>query len=143
MGLTKISLDTNILLYFFEDPGPRGARATRIVSALSARGDFLLVSTLTIGELLVKPLKHGDLALASLYRNFAHSPGVRLLGFDEAASERFARIRQDRQIKPPDAVLLATAATEGCDLFITNDFRLAGKVVPGIKFIVSMDNAPI
>ena len=143
MGLTKVSLDTNILLYFFEDSGPRGARATQIVSALSARGDFLIISTLTLGELLVKPLKFGDHALASLYRNFVHSQGVRLLGFDEAASERFARIRQDKQIKQPDAVLLATAASEGCDLFITNDLRLAGKVVPGIKFIVSMANAPI
>jgi predicted nucleic acid-binding protein len=65
------------------------------------------------------------------------------LDFNEAASELFARIRQDRQIKPPDAILLATAGSEECDLFITNDDRLVGKIVPGIKFIVSMDRAPL
>jgi predicted nucleic acid-binding protein len=143
MGLTKVSLDTNILLYFFEDTGPRGAMATQILSALSARGDFLIVSTLTLGELLVKPLKAGDHALANLYRSFVHGPEVRLLEFNEASSELFARIRQDRQIKPPDAILLATAGSEGCDLFITNDDRLVGKIVPGIKFIVSMERAPL
>jgi predicted nucleic acid-binding protein len=143
MGLTKVSLDTNILLYFFEDPGARGVRAAQILSALSSRGDFLIVSTLTLGELLVKPIKFGDHALATRYRNFVHGPEVRFLDFDEAASELFARIRQDRQIKPPDAVLLATAGSEGCDLFVTNDNRLVGKVVPGIKFIVSMDRAPL
>jgi predicted nucleic acid-binding protein len=142
MGLTKVSLDTNILLYFFEDAGPRGARATQILSALSARGDFLIVSTLTLGELLVKPVKAGDQALANLYRSFAHGPEVRLLEFNEAAAELFARIRQDRQIKPPDAILLATAGSEGCDLFVTNDDRLVGKNVSGIKFIVSMERAP-
>jgi predicted nucleic acid-binding protein len=143
VGLTKVSLDTNILLYFFEDTGPRGARAAQILSALSARGDFLIVSTLALGELLVKPLKVGDHVLANLYRTFVRGPEVRFLDFDEAASELFARIRQDRQIKPPDAILLATAGCEGCDLFITNDDRLVGKIVPGIKFIVSMDRAPL
>lgn len=142
MGLTKVSLDTNILLYFFEDTGARGTRAAQIISALSARGDFLVVSTFALGELLVKPLKNGDHALAASYRSFVHEPGVQLLGFSEAASELFARLRQDRQIKPPDAVLLATAGTEGCDLFITNDYHLVGKIVPGIKFVVSMDRAP-
>ncbi len=91
---------------------------------------------------MVKPLNAGEHALASLYRSFVHGPEVRLLEFNEAESELFARIRQDRQIKPPDAILLATAGSEGCDLFVTKDDRLVGKMVPGIKFIVSMDRAP-
>jgi predicted nucleic acid-binding protein len=143
MGLTKVFLDSNILIYLFEDPGPRGARAMQIVSALSARGDYLLFSTLSLGELLVKPLKAGDHALAERYRRFVHGPEVKLLGFDEAACEMFAQIRQDRSIKPPDAIHLATAATVGCDLFITNDERLSRQVVPGIRFISSMDRAPL
>ena len=143
MGLTKIFLDTNILVYFFEDSGPRGTRAQQIVSALSARGDLLILSTLSLGELLVKPLQSQDHALADSYRRFVHSPEVRLLSFDERASELFARIRQDRGVKPPDAIHLASAGTEGCDLFITNDDRLSRKLVPGIRFITSMNNAPI
>jgi predicted nucleic acid-binding protein len=141
--LNKVFLDTNIYVYLFEDGGPRGARALQIVSALSERGDSLIVSTLTLGELLVKPLKHGDQVLADRYRRFVHGPAVKLMSFDGSAAELFARIRNDREIKPPDAIHLASAGTEGCDLFVTNDSRLTRKIIPGIRFIVSMDQAPI
>ena len=139
--MTKVFLDTNILVYLFEDPGPRGVRAMEIVSALSLRGDTLVLSTLTLGEMLVKPLKAGDHGLARRYRTFAHGPEVRLLAFDEAAAEIFAQIRQDRGIKAPDAIHLATAGAEGCDLFITNDERLSNKTIAGIQFVQSLARA--
>jgi predicted nucleic acid-binding protein len=143
MGLTKVFLDSNILIYLFEDQGPRGARAMQIASALSARGDYLVLSTFTLAELLVKPLRAGDQVLADRYRRFVRAPGVRMMQFDELAAEVFAKIRQDRGVKPPDAIQLATAAKEGCDLFITNDERLSRVVVPGIRFITSMERAPL
>ncbi len=143
MGVTKVFLDTNILIYLFEDPGPRGTRALEIVSALTTRRDYLGVSTMTLGEILVKPLRAGDLALADQYRQFLHGPGVTLLGFDEKAGELFAQIRKDRIVRAPDAIQLATAGSEGCDLFITNDERLSRCFVPGIRFITSMERAPL
>ena len=143
MGVTKVFLDTNILIYLFEDAGSRGKRALEIVTSLAARRDYLGVSTMTLGEILVKPLRMGDLALADQYRNFLHAPEVKLLGFDERAGELFAQIRKDRGVKAPDAIQLATAGSEGCDLFITNDERLSRCIVPGIRFITSMERAPL
>jgi predicted nucleic acid-binding protein len=70
-------------------------------------------------------------------------PEVKVLVFDQAAGEIFARVRQDRAIKAPDAIQLATAAAAGCDLFITNDDRLTRVRVPGIQFIASMERAPL
>ena len=141
--MTKVFLDSNILIYLFEDSGPRGARAMQIVSALSARGDYLVISTFTLGELLVKPLRAGDQVLANRYRQFVRAPSVKMMQFDETAAEAFAKIRQDRGIKPPDAIQLATASKEGCDLFVTNDERLSRAVIPGIRFITSMERAPL
>lgn len=141
--MSRIFLDTNIFVYLFEDEGPRGKRAADIFNEISLRGDEVLTSTLTLGELLVKPLEVNDLVLAERYRKAFRSPTVRLLSFDEVAGERYARIRQDRSIKAPDAIQLATAAVAGCDLFITNDERLAKLRVPGIHFIASMERAPI
>lgn len=141
--MNKVFLDTNLWIYLVEDPGPRGIRAWQIVSALASRGDSLIVSTLTLGELLVKPIRMGDQALADRYRSNFRGPGVKLLPFDDASGEIFARVQQDKSIKPPDAIQLATAANEGCDLFITNDERLSRAFVPGIRFITSMDRAPI
>jgi uncharacterized protein len=141
--VSRIFLDTNLFVYLFEDKGSRGARAAEIFNEISLRGDEVLTSTLTLGELLVKPIEANDLALADRYRTAFRGPSVKMISFDEAAAERFARIRKDRGIKAPDVIQLATAAAAGCDLFITNDDRLTRVRVRGIHFISSMENAPI
>jgi predicted nucleic acid-binding protein len=102
-----------------------------------------LTSVMSLGEVLVAPLRNGDHALAQRYRQIFRGRGVSVLPFVEPAAEAFARIRLRGSIKPPDAIQLATAATAGCDLFLTNDDRLVGVTVPGIHFITSFDKAPI
>src|SRR5262245_13279290 len=104
-----------------------------------ARGDQLLTSALTLGELLVKPREKGEAAVRD------HNATIRqiatIIAFDAACSPRYAAIRADRSIKAPDAIQLACAATAGTDLFITNDDRLSSKHVPGVKFITSLERA--
>ncbi|MGA2809288.1 MAG: PIN domain-containing protein [Terracidiphilus sp.] len=141
--MSRIFLDSNLFIYQLEDAGARGNRANFIFERLSRRKDTVLTSTLTVGEVLVKPLRTGNRALETKYRDLLREPEVRVLAFDRAAGEMFARIRVDRAIKAADAIQLATAASAGCDLFITNDDRLTAAHVPGIQFIVSMDRAPI
>ena len=141
--MSRIFLDTNLFVYLLEDEGERGVRATEILKEISMRGDEVLTSTLTLGELLVRPLEADDLALADRYRKTLSGPTVQLISFNEDAAEKYARVRKDRGIKAPDSIQLATAAAAGCDLFITNDDRLTRVHVPGIRFIASMDRAPI
>ena len=141
--MSRVYLDSNLFIYLLEDARPRGERAAHIFSRLSDRGDLLLVSSLSVGEVLVKPIETGNRALEAQYRSLFDDPGALVLSFDRKAGEIFALIRQNRAIKAPDAIQLATAASAGCDLFITNDERLAKVVVPGIQFIVSMDRAPL
>jgi predicted nucleic acid-binding protein len=143
MGMSRIFLDSNLFIYQLEDPGPLGHRANFIFERLSRRKDTILTSTLTLGEVLVKPIQTGNRALETKYRDLLQEPEVRDLAFDRTAGEIFARIRQNRAIKAPDAIQLATAASAVCDLFITNDDRLTMTHVPGIQFIVSMDRAPV
>lgn len=96
-----------------------------------------LTSTLTLGELLVKPVEMGDDELRDRYVR-AMDAGVTVLSFDARAALRFAAIRSDRSIRAPDAIQLACAAAGDTDLFITNDDRLSRKNVPGIAFIQSL-----
>jgi hypothetical protein len=104
-----------------------------------ARGDQLVTSALTLGELLVKPREMGEVAVRD------HETTIRqiatILPFDAACSPRYAAIRVDRTIKPPDAIQLACAAAAATDLFITNDARLSKKHVPDVKFITSLERA--
>jgi predicted nucleic acid-binding protein len=142
MGMSRVFLDTNILVYLLEDSGPLGERAGRIFSRLSDRGDLLMFSSMTVGEILVKPKRMNNVILESQYRNLFDSPGTQVFPFDRNAAELFALIRVNRAIKAPDAIQLATAASSKCDLFITNDERLSEFVMPGIEFVVSMEKAP-
>jgi len=141
--MSRIFLDTNFFIYLIEGTGPRAARSQYLLRAFSARKDEILTSVMSLGEILVMPLRKGDFALAQQYRRIFHGRGITLLPFLESSAEAFARIRMDSKIKPPDAIHLATAGTAGCDLFLTNDERLTGASVPGIHFITSFDKAPI
>jgi predicted nucleic acid-binding protein len=54
-------------------------------------------------------------------------------------ADHYAQIRGTLGVPPADAIHLASAAQAGTDLFLTNDKRLVGKIVPGIQFIGSLE----
>jgi uncharacterized protein len=141
--MSRIFFDTNLFIYLLEDAGSRSKRVRQILERMSERRDELLTSTLTLAEVLVKPLACGDVALAEQYEKLLSTPGVSLLSFDRASARIYARLRQDKTLKAPDAIQLACAAATRCDLFITNDDRLIPQIVPGIQFITSIDRAVV
>ena len=141
--MANIFWDTNLFIYLFEDHPKFAAVVDDLRRRMLHRHDRLFTSAMTVGEILVKPLSDGNLTLAEHYRRFFTSHELIVSGFDYGAAEPYARIRQDRRIQPADAIQLACAASVGMDLFITNDDRLAGKNVDGIKFITSLSRAPL
>jgi predicted nucleic acid-binding protein len=110
---------------------------------MTARGDRLYTSALTLGEILVKPVNDGARDLELSYLRLLKNPRITVLGFNADVAPAYARIRADRSIRPPDAIQLACAASAQIDLFITNDDRLSRKHVPEIKFITSLSRAPL
>lgn len=141
--MSRIFLDTNFFIYLIEGASPQAARARYLSRAFISRRDEIFTSVMSLGEVLVAPLKNGDFALTQRYRRIFRGQGITVLPFVEQAAEAFARIRMGGAVKPPDAIQLATAGTVGCDLFLTNDDRLQGITVPGIHFITSFEKAPI
>jgi predicted nucleic acid-binding protein len=139
--MSRVFFDTNLFIYMLEDKSGRSARVRWILERMSARKDELLTSTLTLAEVLVKPLSLGDIALAERYEKLLSGPGVSVLPFDRSCSRIYAQLRQDKTLKAPDVVQLACASSARCDLFITNDERLTAKIVPGIQFIASLERA--
>jgi predicted nucleic acid-binding protein len=141
--MSKVFLDTNIFIYLIEDRGVLGKQANGLVERLILRRDHVLTSTLTLGEVLAHPLSQGKRQLADEYEDALNSPGVHMLDFDRSAARIYARIRQDKSIKAPDAIQLSVAAAARSDLFVTNDDRLSRKLVDGIQFIATLDRVPI
>jgi len=139
--VSRIFFDSNLFIYLLEDSGRRGRRVAEIVERISERRDEILTSTLTLGEVLVKPIGVGNVGWADQFEKLLATPGVSVLPFDRPSARIYAQIRQDKTIRPADAIQLACAANAKCDLFITNDDHLSRKIVPGIQFISSLDRA--
>jgi uncharacterized protein len=139
--VSRVFFDTNLFIYLLEETGARSLRVRSILERMSQRKDELLTSTLTLAEVLVKPLAAGDYAWADRYEKALTAPGVSMLPFDRASARIYAQLRTDKTLKAPDAIQLACAAAAACDLFITNDDRLSRRIVPGIQFIASMEAA--
>lgn len=138
--MSRVFWDTNLFIYLLEDFGPQSARVAEVRERMLERDDELFTSTLTLGEVLVKPAERGNDALRHRYEDtLAHS--ARLIAFDREAARRYAEIRRNRSIRPPDAIQLACAAHVGVDLFITNDDRLSRLTITGIQFLVPLERA--
>ena len=140
--MSRIFWDTNLFIYLFEGSGSHAEQVKNLRRSMSLRGDQLLTSTLTLGEVLVKPTERGDDELARKYEE-AITGAALVLPFDIKAAKRYAALRADRSLRAPDAIQLACAAATRADLFVTNDERLWGKQVEGIQFIVSLERAPL
>jgi predicted nucleic acid-binding protein len=104
------------------------------------RNDELYTSTLSLGEILVKPTRLEREDRVEQYRRAIETVAT-VVAFDRVAALEFGRIRRDPGIGSPDAIQLSCAAVSGVDLFITNDDRLSQKHVEGIHFIASLERA--
>jgi uncharacterized protein len=140
--MSRIFWDTNIFIYLFEGSTGFAAQAAQLREKMLARGDQLVTSTFSLGEILVKPARQKNSQLLQYYKQLLPATSV-LIPFDEKAASAYAQLRCDLSLRHPDAIQLACAASYGVDLFITNDMRLQAKRVSGIQFIASLDRVPI
>lgn len=141
--MSRIYWDTMIFVYLLEDHPLFGEEAARIVSRMRQRSDVLCTSVFTLGELLLRPVRDNERALAECIRKTIGPPTVDLIPVSRPAMEKYAEIRADKSVSAADAMHLACAADFGTDLFITHDRRLHRLTVPGIQFIAGLNSGLI
>jgi predicted nucleic acid-binding protein len=142
MGMSRVFWDTNLFIYLLEQNEDFSLLTKELRTRMLTRGDQLLTSTITLGEVMVKPTRAGDAERCRKYER-AISSAATLIPFDIKAARHYASIRSSRTIQAPDALQLSCAASAGVDLFITNDDRLQNRQVAGIQFIVPLTRVPI
>lgn len=140
--MSKVFFDTNVFIYLFEDYEPFSSIVDSVWRRMVQRGDKLVTSAMTLGELLVKPSK---LRQASLVEQYDHAVRTRaqVISFDAQIARRYASLRATHAIRNADAIQLACAAHFGVDLFITNDTRMHKLNIPGIGFIAPLEKVPL
>ncbi|GEA28131.1 tRNA(fMet)-specific endonuclease VapC [Microcystis aeruginosa NIES-4325] len=130
-----VGLDTAPLIYFIEQNEAYLELVRAFFGAVS-RGEFQVVtSTLTLTEVLVHPLRSGNVELAGQYRDILlDQENLITVPVSVEISQVAAQLRATQNLRTPDAIQIATAIREGAMFFLTNDSRLAA--VPDLEVLV-------
>jgi predicted nucleic acid-binding protein len=128
-----------LFVYWLEDHPQFAKRVGEIHGRMKQRGDELITSAFTFGEVLAGAYRAGAARAADDSRRLLQRVISQIVPFDLEVSERYAQIRGAQGVAPADAIHLACAAQVKTDLFLTNDKRLVGKFVAGIQFIATLD----
>ena len=136
--MSRVYWDTMLFIYWLEDHPQYARRVDAIRSRMDQRHDQLITGAFTFGEVLAGVYRKGTPQLAADTSRLLQNTVAEVVPFTLETADRYARIRATG-ITPADAIHLASAAQAGTDLFLTNDKRLVGKIVPGIQFIASLD----
>jgi uncharacterized protein len=136
--VSRVYWDTMLFIYWLEDHPQYARRVDAIRSRMDERHDQLITGAFTFGEVLAGVYRKGTPQLAADTSRLLQNTVAEVVPFTLETADRYARIRATG-ITPADAIHLASAAQAGTDLFLTNDKRLVGKIVPGIQFIDSLE----
>lgn len=121
-----VGLDTAPLIYFIEQNETYLELVRAFFGAMS-RGEFQVVtSTLTLTEVLVHPLRSGNVKLAEQYRDIVLAQeNLITVPVSVEVAKVAAQLRATENLRTPDAIQIATAMQRGATFFLTNDARLA------------------
>ena len=140
--MSRIFWDTNAFIYLFDGDEARQQEVRTLRRRMLERNDELFTSTMTLAEIQVGPRRSGNVSLAARYRE-AILQTATVVPFDMRAADVYAKLRENRAFKAPDAIQLSCAASVGVELFITNDRELHSASIAGIHFIASPGSAPL
>jgi len=133
-----VFLDTAPLIYFIE--GHSGFQE-KLMECFQAndKGDFAFItSSITLLEVLVKPLRDGKSKLVEQYKKILlNAPGIQIFEISNDIAEGAARLRAKYGLKTPDAIQISTALNNEADYFFTNDHRLSS--VKEINIVTLLD----
>lgn len=120
-----VFLDTAPLIYFIEGHSKYQESLNQIFSA-NDRGEFnFITSSMTLLEVLVKPLREGELMLADRYKNIlTTAAGIEIIEINNVLSVKAAELRAKYNLRTPDAIQIATAIENNAAYFLTNDIRI-------------------
>ena len=133
-----VGLDTAPLIYFIEEHPVYLSTVVSFFQAVSKNELQVVTSTISLTEVLVRPLRQNDADLARQYREILqNSEGISCAPLSSEIAEEAARLRSENNIRTPDAIQMATAILHGAESFLTNDAGLPS--IPNLQLLVLND----
>jgi predicted nucleic acid-binding protein len=120
-----VGLDTSIFIYHFE-AHPRYLSLTQeLLTGIQAGQRTAITSVITVMELTVHPWRMERSSVAREYEALLiHFPNLTLMDVNRDVARRAAQLRAYYNVRPDDALQVATALLEGTTAFVTNDRKL-------------------
>jgi predicted nucleic acid-binding protein len=117
-----LTFDTAPIIYFLEDHARLAPKFAPLFDAAAAGRNQIVLSVITLAEVLSGPLGKGNEMLAARYRAvLCDSAGWQVIPVSEDIAVMAARLRSSCKLRLPDAIQVATAVTTGSYALITYD----------------------
>ena len=121
-GRQGVVIDTMVFIYLFEDHPTFGELCEDLFNQIKDGIFSAIVTPITAAEVLVKPLKKGQLSIADNYRNaIRNMPNLSNINFDVEIGFMAGSLRAKYASLLPDMFQVATALTQPANAIITND----------------------
>ncbi|HEV2424210.1 MAG TPA: PIN domain-containing protein [Terriglobia bacterium] len=140
--MSRIYWDSMLFIYWLEDHPVFAKRVDEVHQRMEDRHDQLITGAFTLGEVLAGPYRKAAVERVDDVRRLLRKVVAEIIPFTVETADRYAQIRGTLHVSPANAIHLASAAQAGTDLFLTNDKKLLGKIVPGVQFVATLE-APL
>lgn len=118
----RVLVDSAPVIYYLEDHPVFGPRYADLFARAESGDHQLVISTVTLAEVLAGPLRHGDEQLADAYRQaLTRPPTWQVADLTIAIAHRAARIKSQTRLRLPDAAIVATALEMSCIALVSHD----------------------
>ncbi|MCU0239195.1 MAG: type II toxin-antitoxin system VapC family toxin [Pyrinomonadaceae bacterium] len=130
-----LGLDTSPFIYFVERNPKYLDLMREIFKRLTDNEFHSCSSVITLTEVLVQPIRQNNLIIAHNYRDLLfNGTNFQLISLTAAIAETAAELRAKYNLRTPDALQIATALENNCDVFLCNDNGL--KKVTELKILI-------
>lgn len=121
----KIFLDTTPIIYLLDEDVNYAKKVEKIFTEILKSDKSMITSTITCTEYLIYPYRTGNLEKVNVFFEFLTECSIPMLPINVEIAKRAASIRAEyKDFKTMDALQLAVAYENQCNLFLTNDKQL-------------------
>ncbi len=121
----KAFIDTAVFIYFLEKNLEFGLKAKSFFNYSIKYNKVIKTSVITYLEFCVKPYRDNKPELIEVFKNMLSEADIELYSIGFIHSDLASKLRAKYNfLKNFDALQLAVAIRENCDLFLTNDKKL-------------------
>lgn len=122
IDFNKVFVDTAVFIYFLENNVVFGEKARSFFNFSYKNDKEIITSVITYLEFCVKPYRDNNLSVIDIFKQLLQESGIKSLPININHSDEASKLRAKYLfLKNFDALQLAVAIHENCQLFITND----------------------